>query len=360
MFHFLLDNHAKITRQVTQLPNGVQTRTESNDAEIAAMIQKHVKAMYERVDEGRPIRMGDPLFVAVFQHADQIEMKVETTEKGIQVTETSQDPYVARLIQAHAKVVDGFVRRGFDEAHQQHAVPDRDATTAAGDDSSALGIRRKFAAFDRAYIPALALTNQLKQQSAEKAMQRLRAAWTSFTEAIEEHLAADEQWETDQEAIRDAIGAAARQLRAEKPAEAHEILEEIRGRLTALRQRNHIPYDLDALNEFHETMELIVKPASKSTIDDVDQKAQEDLRKLLLQAKQQWQVVEKEGFDAATWDLDASAMQKARSMVQRERDALNKLQSALDAADPEQILPAARGLKPPYAALYMSFGDFPD
>ena len=69
--------------------------------------------------------MRDPLFAELFRHADKIKMQHEDTEHGVRVVETSADPYVARLIKAHAKVVSGFVDRGFDEAMKNHAVPDR-------------------------------------------------------------------------------------------------------------------------------------------------------------------------------------------------------------------------------------------
>jgi hypothetical protein len=50
-------------------------------------------------------------------------MEHEETERGVIVTETSEDPYVASLIKAHAKVVSAFVERGFDEARKNHPVP---------------------------------------------------------------------------------------------------------------------------------------------------------------------------------------------------------------------------------------------
>jgi intracellular sulfur oxidation DsrE/DsrF family protein len=127
VFHFLLTNHDKITRKVKELPNGVETITESDDAAIAAKIQEHVKWMQYRVEEQKPIRMRDPLFAELFRHADKIKMEREETKKGVRVTETSDDAHVARLIKAHAKVVSGFVARGFDEAMKNHPVPGGDA-----------------------------------------------------------------------------------------------------------------------------------------------------------------------------------------------------------------------------------------
>ena len=123
MFHFLLNNRKKIQRNVKMLDNGIETVTESDDPKVAAVIQKHVASMYERLEKGQPVRMGDPLFRALFQNAGKVKMTVEKTEKGVHVTETSDDPYVAKLIQAHAKVVSLFVKRGFDEARKPHPLP---------------------------------------------------------------------------------------------------------------------------------------------------------------------------------------------------------------------------------------------
>lgn len=130
VFHYLLENHVKIRRTVTKLPNGVSTVTESDDPNVVPKIQEHVHWMKERVEKNEPIRNRDPLFAELFRHADKIEMKVEQTEKGVKVTETSNDPKVAKLIQAHAEVVSGFVAKGFDEAQRSHPVPNSDAVDA--------------------------------------------------------------------------------------------------------------------------------------------------------------------------------------------------------------------------------------
>jgi intracellular sulfur oxidation DsrE/DsrF family protein len=125
VFQFLLQNHSRITRTVKELPNGVETVTESSDPGIADKIKEHVKWMAYRVEEIHPIRMRDPLFAELFRHADKIRMNYQKTEKGVKVVETSDDPYVVGLIQAHANVVSKFVERGFAEAMKNHKVPDR-------------------------------------------------------------------------------------------------------------------------------------------------------------------------------------------------------------------------------------------
>jgi hypothetical protein len=122
-FHYLLENHKAIQRTVKDLKEGVETVTESDDPKVAARIQEHVASMEKRVKEGRPIHRRDPLFAALFDRAGKITMKVEKTPKGMRVTETSEDPYTAKLIQAHARVVSLFVANGFPEVRKNHEVP---------------------------------------------------------------------------------------------------------------------------------------------------------------------------------------------------------------------------------------------
>lgn len=124
-FHFLLDNRAKIRRTIERLPDGVKTVTESDDPAVAEGIRTHVAAMHARVEDGRGIHMRDPLFREVFRHADEIAMEITDTDKGVLVTETADDPYVASLIQAHADVVSAFIEHGHEEVRKNHAVPPR-------------------------------------------------------------------------------------------------------------------------------------------------------------------------------------------------------------------------------------------
>ncbi|TWT49306.1 DsrE/DsrF-like family protein [Rubripirellula amarantea] len=131
VFQFLLSNHDKIRRSVKELPNGVETLTESDSPEVADKIREHVEWMAYRISNSNPIRMRDPLFAEIFKHTDKIEIVHEDTTNGVRVTETSEDAYVVKLIQAHAKTVSGFVEHGFDEAMKNHAVPDKEESAVA-------------------------------------------------------------------------------------------------------------------------------------------------------------------------------------------------------------------------------------
>jgi ubiquinone/menaquinone biosynthesis C-methylase UbiE/intracellular sulfur oxidation DsrE/DsrF family protein len=130
-FHFLLEHHADVHRTVERLANGVETLTESDKPDVAARIQEHVDSMQRRVRDGRGLRFWDDLFVAIFNKHASIHMTVEKTGTGVRVKETSDDPAVVALIQAHANVVSLFVAHGFEEAHKNHPVPSGTPTTVS-------------------------------------------------------------------------------------------------------------------------------------------------------------------------------------------------------------------------------------
>lgn len=125
VFHTLLQHRKEIRRVVKDLDNGVETVTETENTELRAKIAEHVESMHRRVGSGEGIHLRDPLFAEIFRNHQKITMKVERTPKGVKVTETSDDPHVAKLIQAHARVVTKFIQNGPLEVRQNHPVPEK-------------------------------------------------------------------------------------------------------------------------------------------------------------------------------------------------------------------------------------------
>ncbi len=121
--HALFGDHKKITRTVTNISNGVETVTESDDPKVKALIVEHSWAMKARLEKNQPIRQWDPLFAELFKQADKIKLEITNTPKGAKVTETSADPYVVKLIQAHAAGVSEFVSVGMPSMHKEHPLP---------------------------------------------------------------------------------------------------------------------------------------------------------------------------------------------------------------------------------------------
>ena len=123
--HDLLMQHEKIQRNVEEIPNGIRAMTTSADPEIAKLIRVHVGQMKSRIEDGRPIRMMDPLFREIFRHHEQISLQIEEVQGGVRVTETSSDPQVVLLIRQHAKrAVSEFVSGGMQRAMQVTPLPE--------------------------------------------------------------------------------------------------------------------------------------------------------------------------------------------------------------------------------------------
>ena len=122
VFHQLFDQRTEIRREVTRLRDGVDTLTESDNPKVTELLQRHLDSMVARVHEARPIHQRDPLFQEIFANASKIRMEVRRTPKGVRVIETSDDPYVAKLINQHADVIGLFIANGRSEAMKDHPV----------------------------------------------------------------------------------------------------------------------------------------------------------------------------------------------------------------------------------------------
>lgn len=108
----LLTEHASITREVREIPGGVETKTTTTDADLVPVLRKHAREMLLRVERQEPVRMWDPVFRSVFEHGDKVKSVATDIDGGILVRETSDDPEVAPMIRAHAAKVSTFVDKG--------------------------------------------------------------------------------------------------------------------------------------------------------------------------------------------------------------------------------------------------------
>jgi len=131
VIHHIFANTSSIRRVVKRVPKGVETTTESDDPKIVDLIQRHTKAMQQRLKDRRPIRAWDPLFAALFQHTDTMQLNATNTRKGVKVTETSDDPNTVKIIQAHAAAVSDFVHDGVAGMAKRHEDPLKKASALA-------------------------------------------------------------------------------------------------------------------------------------------------------------------------------------------------------------------------------------
>ncbi len=109
----LFERHAEIQRATQYLPNGIIDATVSSDPKTAGIIQAHVIEMYNRLATNRPFNyMMSPSATAMLQNPDQYQRSYRLLPTGIEVTETSDDPEMVKVIYAHAKELDRFAKEG--------------------------------------------------------------------------------------------------------------------------------------------------------------------------------------------------------------------------------------------------------
>lgn len=108
----MFDHHAEIRRHVEELPNGIRTVTESDNPRIAGLLHAHVSDMYRHVEAGQEVRCMSNSLPTMFRNARRYRRRLELTQEGVAVVETSSDPTVLAAIRRHADEVSGFVREG--------------------------------------------------------------------------------------------------------------------------------------------------------------------------------------------------------------------------------------------------------
>jgi len=112
LVHELLVAHEAIERTVTDLPNGVRAVTESSIPEVAAYIKEHVASMQQRMLDGEEFNVASPTIPVLFANADKIHTVIEVTPRGIIFTQTTNDPALTPVLQAHAAEVSELVDEG--------------------------------------------------------------------------------------------------------------------------------------------------------------------------------------------------------------------------------------------------------
>jgi hypothetical protein len=116
---FMFRNFERISRNVTNLPNGIRTVTYSDDADLMSVITSHVTGMINRVEDGRDpqIVIQSPTLDIFFARGERIETDIEVTDEGIVVLQTSDDPEVVAALHTHAAEVSAMVERGMAAVH---------------------------------------------------------------------------------------------------------------------------------------------------------------------------------------------------------------------------------------------------
>ena len=119
----MFENVDTITREVTNLPNGIRTVTRSSDEDVMAALVSHIVAMVDRIERGDDpkIFIQSPTLDVLFANGAEMESLIEVTEEGIVVVRTSADPDVITALHVHAAEVSDMADRGMQAVHDAMA-----------------------------------------------------------------------------------------------------------------------------------------------------------------------------------------------------------------------------------------------
>jgi hypothetical protein len=220
------------------------------------------------------------------------------------------------------------------------------------------GLVDDMVAFDRAYIPALAVTTEGKLPESQRAMEQLNKQWASFKQQHTTAQGDDKQWKSDLAKIDRMIGDADVIVAGGVDVvKAHEALEGVRLTMLDMRARIKTPYYLDAVTSFHHPMEEIVLTAKDKSPDTFGDAEIAKIRAALPGAEKRWSAVKAARVEPA-FGLNTEQQQNLAKLVANESAALETLKQVLAGNDRAAIIKAALAIKPPFAKIFVSFGNF--
>lgn len=213
------------------------------------------------------------------------------------------------------------------------------------------------AAFDKAYIPALALTSQNALNQSRAAMAQLNQAWLVFDNAHRNDFVKDNAWKKGFEEINDWIRQADSVVnQGGNLADAHNTLEHVREILMQLRKQHKINYYLDYQTAFHEPMEAIVLIAKGKTPATFSEQDLAKMNAILPELETRWNAVLNAKFVPEVFGFDHAHAANVTHYIELETKAISELKQSLAGDDRAVVIQSAVAIKQPFSHLYMSFG----
>ncbi len=206
------------------------------------------------------------------------------------------------------------------------------------------------------YKLALLATSLGDGFNGQQRLAEFAGAWKAFRAALEQAppppFDTDARWHDDLRQVSAWAEDAGKQIGAGQLHEAHETLEQVRGRWAEMRRRNGLRWLGDGLTLFHDPMEktvLALKEKTPATIAPQDLQVVRDalpeLRKHLA--------------DVRTADLSGLAPAdavSARQLIGALAETVDALAGSLQSGEVDKTLDAGRRLKPAFARLYLKHG----
>ncbi len=113
-------NFTTLSREVTNLPDGIRTVTRSSDPDVMAALVSHVTGMIGRVEKGDDpqIMIQSPTLDIFFARGAGIKTSIDVTDEGIVVVQTATDPDLVAALHTHAAEVTAMSERGMAAVHE--------------------------------------------------------------------------------------------------------------------------------------------------------------------------------------------------------------------------------------------------
>jgi hypothetical protein len=215
------------------------------------------------------------------------------------------------------------------------------------------------AVFDKAYIPALALSGQNEPEKTRAAMDQLKAAWGVYAGAHRQYKPADATWGKGFADIDSAIAKAdAIVTSGANMSQAHDALEPVRIILMQLRRKNGIDYFVDYQTAFHEPMEAIALTVKGKTPQTLTAQDIDSIRKHIPTLDARWSALQNARFEPQPFGFDSARSAKLQQLIAAETQAIAALKKALAQPDKAALIQRAAAIKPPFAQMFMLFGAF--
>ena len=213
---------------------------------------------------------------------------------------------------------------------------------------------------DRAYIPALVITNQPLSPTTRRAMERLRDEWNGYRARYPKAPAGftAASWTAADKAIESSIADAEASVKAGKPTVAHEALEGVRDAQYELRRGNGVSYWLDDFTAFHAAMEKIAGAAAGKNAVTLADGDVASIRAAMPEAQRTWQALLAGRGESARYGVPSGQADALQRQLDVQTQTLSDLKAALDRGDRAEIATKAAAMKPAFSKLFQMFGDF--
>ncbi len=214
---------------------------------------------------------------------------------------------------------------------------------------------QELATVEQYYIPALFVSGHGPKEKAPAAFQRFQQQWQQFTRKYHQTLQQD-PWAGAVQQINNHLQQAATLLQEGKVFEAHRQLEPVRNILADVRHQLGNPTLMDALTEFHDHMEVIMKTVRQKSPEALSTTDIEKIKTHATAALRAWQKVKIGPREKAIYQLSDDQVAFLQRNIQVQQQTLNALKSALAQKNAADILKYARGIRSGFITVFRALG----